>query len=145
MTDANWPPRWLTPVPDDAIANGEGEQVIQFADLFGTITKDSVAGRTGSKMVLREWQKEMIRHVFAHNDDHWLRHKVALLGLPRKNGKSALGSLFGLYHLFMGADGGEVYSVAAEKQQASIVFKDAKKMIEANPELLDMVKLSRRY
>ncbi len=143
MTADNWPPRWLTPVPDEAIANGEGEQVIQFAELFGIITKDSVAGRTGEQMILRDWQKEMIRQVFAHNDDHWLRHKVALLGLPRKNGKSALGSLFALYHLFMGADGGEVYSVAAEKEQGRIVFGDAKKMVEANPELLEMVKLYR--
>jgi len=140
---SNWPPRWLTPVPDKAIEDGQGELVIQFAEAFGVITKDSVAGRTGEPMVLRDWQKEMIRHVFAHDEEKNFRHKVALLGLPRKNGKSALGSLFGIYHLFMGPNGGEVYSVAAEKNQAAIVFKDAKKMIEANPELLDMVKLYR--
>jgi len=140
---SNWPPRWLTPIPDEAIATGEGELVIRFAEAFGVITKDSVAGKSGSPMILRDWQKEMIRHVFAHNEEGNLRNKVALLGLPRKNGKSALGSLFGIYHLFMGSDGGEVYSVAAEKNQANIVFKDAKKMIEASPELLDMVKLYR--
>jgi len=133
----------LTPVPDEALENGQGELVIQFAEAFGTITKDSVAGKTGEQMVLRDWQKELIRNVFAHDEHKNLRHKVALLGLPRKNGKSALGSLFGIYNLFMGPNGGEVYSVAAEKQQAGIVFKDAKKMIEANPELLDMVKLYR--
>ena len=68
MNEGNWPPRWLTPVPDEAIQSGEGELVIQFAEQFGVITKDSVAGRSGERMVLREWQKELIRHVFAHNE-----------------------------------------------------------------------------
>ncbi len=33
--------------------------------------------------------------------------------MPRKNGKSALGSIFGLYSLILGVRGAEVYSVAA--------------------------------
>jgi phage terminase large subunit-like protein len=63
--------------------------------------------------------------------------------MPRKNGKSALGSLFGVYSLVLGARGAEVYSVAAEKEQARIVFADAKKMIEASPDLTEMTKLYR--
>jgi phage terminase large subunit-like protein len=91
---------------------------------------------------LREWQKELIRHVFA-GDDSGYRHRVSLIGMPRKNGKSAIGSVFGLYSLILGARGAEVYSVAAEKEQARIVFADAKRMIEASPELSAITKLYR--
>lgn len=142
MPNDSWPPRWLTPVPEEAIINGEGNLVIDFAEAFGIITKDSIAGGRGSPLVLREWQKQLIRHVFA-GDGYTYRAKTNLLGLPRKNGKSALGSVLGLYSLVLGARGAEVYSVAAEKEQARIVFADAKRMVEASPELSSMVKLYR--
>jgi phage terminase large subunit-like protein len=83
-----------------------------------------------------------MRHVFA-GDDAGYRHRISLIGMPRKNGKSALGSVFGLYSLILGARGAEVYSVAAEKEQARIVFADAKRMVEASPELTGITKLYR--
>jgi phage terminase large subunit-like protein len=137
-----WPPQWLTPVPTDAIQNGEGELVIDFAEAFGVITKDSIAGKAGTPLHLRDWQKDLMRHVFA-TDGTGYRHRINLIGMPRKNGKSALGSVFGLYSLILGAKGAEVYSVAAEKEQARIVFADAKRMIEASPELTELTKLYR--
>lgn len=137
-----WPPQWLTPVPPDALEKGEGQLVIDFAEAFGIITKDSIAGRAGTQMQLRDWQKELIRHVFA-SDGEGYRQRTNLILMPRKNGKSALGSLFGVYSLVLGARGAEVYSVAAEKEQARIVFADAKKMIEASPDLTEMTKLYR--
>jgi phage terminase large subunit-like protein len=137
-----WPPQWLTPVPQTDILNGEGDVVIDFAEAFGIITKDSLAGRAGTPLHLRDWQKELIRHVFA-GDENGYRHRISLIGMPRKNGKSALGSVFGLYSLILGARGAEVYSVAAEKEQARIVFQDAKRMVEASPELTAITKLYR--
>lgn len=137
-----WPPQWLTPVPQSDIENGEGELVIGFAEAFGIVTKDSIAGRAGEALYLREWQKELIRHVFA-GDENGYRNSISLIGMPRKNGKSALGSVFGLYSLILGARGAEVYSVAAEKEQARIVFADAKRMVEASPELSAITKLYR--
>jgi phage terminase large subunit-like protein len=83
-----------------------------------------------------------MRHVFAGDGDGY-RHRISLIGMPRKNGKSALGSVFGLYSLILGARGAEVYSVAAEKEQARIVFQDAKRMVEASPELSAITKLYR--
>lgn len=137
-----WPPQWLTPVPSHLIESGEGEVVIDFAEAFGIVTKDSVAGKAGEPLHLRDWQKELIRHVFA-GDENGYRHAISLLLLPRKNGKSALGSIFGLYSLILGVRGAEVYSVAAEKEQARIVFADAKRMIEASEELSNITKLYR--
>ena len=137
-----WPPQWLTPVPQSELDNGEGEVVADFAETFGIITKDSIAGKTGEPLVLRDWQRELMRYVFAGDEDGY-RHRISLIGMPRKNGKSALGSVFGLYSLILGARGAEVYSVAAEKEQAKIVFNDAKRMVEASPELTAITKLYR--
>lgn len=140
---ASWPPAWLTPVSEQEIADGKGDAVIAFAETFGIITKDSVAGRAGSGLVLRDWQKELLRNVFAY-DEKGLKHRINLIGMPRKQGKSALASTLGVYGLLaQGINGAEVYSCAADKDQARIVFADAKKMIEANPDLLEMVRLYR--
>jgi phage terminase large subunit-like protein len=138
-----WPPQWLTEVPTDAIAKGEGELVIDFAEAFGVITKDIIAGKQGSPLVLRDWQKELIRNIYATDGNDGFRAKLGLVGMPRKSGKSAIMSVLAAYDLFFGPKGGEVYSIAAEKEQARIVFADAKKMIEANPDLLDLVKVYR--
>ena len=145
MAIANaWPPAWITPVPEPAILAGKGDSVIEFADLFGIITKDSIAGRAGSPLVLREWQKDLLRHVFARGDDGGLRHRINLIGMPRKQGKSALASTLGVYSLFAaGIKGAEVYSCAADRDQARIVFTDAKRMVEASPDLMGMAKLYR--
>jgi phage terminase large subunit-like protein len=139
----SWPPRWLTPVPEEAIARGRVmEPVVEFVEGFGRITKDSVAGSAGGPLILRDWQKTLLEHLFAWDDDG-LRHRISLVGMPRKNGKSALGSVLGLYSLILGPRGAEVYSVAAEKEQARIVFQDAKRTVEASPELSAITKLYR--
>lgn len=137
-----WPPAWLTPVPELALESGKGESVIDFAEIFGIITKDSIAGKAGSPLILRDWQKDLLRHVFARGDDGGLRHRINLIGMPRKQGKSALASTLGVYGLFAsGIQGAEVYSCAADRDQARIVFADAKRMVEASPDLLGMAKL----
>jgi len=109
---ASWPPAWLTPVTDEQIAKGKGEAVIAFAETFGIITKDSVAGKAGVPLQLRDWQKDLFRNVFAH-DDKGLKHRINLIGMPRKQGKSALASTLGIYGLLaQGINGAEVYSCA---------------------------------
>ena len=140
----SWPPTWLTPVPQDAIDRGDGEYAIDFTETFGSIGKDGIAGKAGQALVLRPWQKELIRHVYARDADGGLSFRTALIGMPRKNGKSALSSAaFGLYSLIAeGIEGSEVFSVAAEKQQAAIVFNEAKRMVETS-ELSELCTLYR--
>jgi phage terminase large subunit-like protein len=139
----SWPPKWLTPVPEEALERGRIEEpVVEFVEGFGRVTKDSVAGKAGTQLHLRDWQKLLLEHLFAWDEDG-LRHRISLVGMPRKNGKSALGSVLGLYSLILGPKGGEVYSVAAEKEQARIVFSDARRTVEASPELSAITKLYR--
>jgi phage terminase large subunit-like protein len=136
-------PTWRTPVPEEAIARGDGDFLIRFASAFGTITKDSVAGRAGTPLVLRDWQKDILRDLFARDEDGGLSFRIGILGLPRKNGKSALGSVIAAFALMdVKTQGAEIYSVAADRQQARIVFEDTKRMIQAS-ELAEHVKIYR--
>ena len=140
---SSWPPAWLTPVSDEAIKAGDGEYAIDFAEAFGTIGKDGIAGRVGDSLVLRPWQKELVRRIFARDADGGLTARVALVGTPRKSGKSALASTLALYSLIAeGIEGGEVVVAAAEKEQARIIFGEAKRMVEAS-ELSELCTLYR--
>jgi phage terminase large subunit-like protein len=120
-----------------------GWEVSDFINSMCIQTKDTVAGRSGQQIVLRDWQTKLLDNIFAVRDDGRFKNRTAFVGMPRKNGKSALSSGIALWGLFMGEQGGEIYSCAADRDQARIVFGDAKKMIEAEPELLAQSKLYR--
>lgn len=64
------------------------------------------------------------------------RYQVAYIEVPKKNGKSCLGSGLCLYGTTGDAEpAAEVYCVAADKNQALIVFHEAENMVEASPDL----------
>lgn len=136
-------PRWATKVPQPDRRRGDGQAAVEFVEALCRQTKDTVAGRVGEPLVLRTWQKQLLGDLLARRADGKRRHRRALIGLPRKNGKSALGSGVALWSLFMGPEGGEVYSCAADREQARIVFGMAKRMIELEPELAGASKLYR--
>lgn len=136
---SGWPPRWLTSTTPTERANGDGPYAAQFINTLCHITKETIAGRVGAPIVLRSWQTELLDALLARRADGRLRHRQALIGMPRKNGKSALGSGIGLYGLLFGPEGGEVYSCAAEREQARIVFGMAKRMVELEPELAEHI------
>ncbi|MER7212464.1 terminase large subunit [Streptosporangium sp. NPDC000239] len=138
-----WPPRWLTPVPAADVKRGDGEHCADFIEALCRVTKDSVAGGAGSAIALRGWQRQVLGHLLARRPDGRYRHRQALIGVARKNGKSALGAGLALYGLVMGPEGGEVYSCAGEKEQARIVFGTARRMVEMEPELADICKCYR--
>jgi phage terminase large subunit-like protein len=130
-----WPPRWLTPVPTEDIDRGDGEMFIDFAHLACRVDKDSLASPAGKLIHFRQWQQNLIYHLLARRPDGRYRHRRALIGLARKNGKSGVGSTLGLGGLVLGPAGGEVYVLAADKDQARIVFNTAKNMVKMDPEL----------
>lgn len=136
-------PRWLTKVPAADLRRSRGPHVVAFAEKMCKITKDSVAGKHGEPMVFRPWQSDLTNRLFAVRADGKLRHRTALIGLPRKNGKSAWLSAIALEHLVFGPNGGEIYSCAADRQQAKIVFDTVKEMIRLHPELSDSLTVFR--
>ena len=138
-----WPPRHLTPVPAEDVARGDGPLYVDFIETFCRVTKESFAAPTGALIEVRPWTASMIGHIYARRPDGRLRHRQALIGLPRKNVKSTTGAGLGLGALVLGADGSEVYSCAADKEQARIVFGTARRMVEMDPELSGLLKLYR--
>ena len=124
----SWPPRWLTHEVDET--SNLAQLAIDFVEVMGVITKDSVAGRAKSPLVLRDWQRDLIRNIYSTNEDGGFVRRVSLVGMPRKSGKSALASHLAVFDLVFGPEGGETYSVAATRDQARIVFGEAKKIIE---------------
>jgi phage terminase large subunit-like protein len=94
--------------------------------------------REGKLIELEDWQCFVLTTVFG-----WLRTGTQLrrfresyLEVPRKNAKSTLSSGVALFMLAGdGEMGAEVYSAATTKDQARIVFDDAKLMAERTPEL----------
>jgi len=121
------------------LKRSRGDHVIDFAQALCTITKDSIAGNAGQPLVFRDWQKELTRHLFAEKQNGLLTHGRALVGLPRKNGKSAWLASIVLEHLIFGVSGGEAYSAAADKEQSKIIFNTVRDMVKNQPELSDFL------
>lgn len=92
-----------------------------------THTKGPFANQTFN---LRPWQVDIVRQLFETGPDGRRRYRQALLMLPRKNGKTELAAALAIYFLLAdGEIGGEVYSAAADRDQAAIVFNVAAQMI----------------
>lgn len=93
----------------------------------------------GKPFVLQEWQREeIIKPLFGWKrcKDKTRRYRTAYIEVPRKSGKSTLCAGLALYLLFAdGEAGAEVYSAAADKDQARIVFEEAKNMVESSKAL----------
>jgi phage terminase large subunit-like protein len=139
----SWPPRWITPVDLADRKRGDGPLYSEFAEAVCRVTKDSVAAPAGELLHLRDWQKELLNYALARRPDGRMKHRVALIGMARKNGKSALAASMGLSALTLGGNGSEIYSCAADRDQARIVFGTAKRMVELDPELSSMFTLYR--
>lgn len=64
-------------------------------------------------------------------------------GMARKNGKTGLVAPIALAGLLLDGDGAEVYSCAADRDQAKLVFGAARRTVELDPELSARLKLYR--
>ena len=113
---------------------GEANRVCRFIELL-THTKGELAG---TRIHLEPWQVFILTTVFGwlRRADGGRRYRRAYVEVSRGNGKSTLCSGIGLYCLLADREGGaEVYSFATTRDQAKIVFGDAKVMAERNAPL----------
>jgi phage terminase large subunit-like protein len=96
----------------------------------------------GQPFDLRPWQRRILEQLFRVGPDGRRVYRQCLLMLPRKNGKTELAAALALYFLlFDGEPGAEVYSAAADKDQAALVFHVAAQMIRNDQELLAQCEL----
>lgn len=110
------------------------ERVCKFAQLMPHI-KGEWASR-GMKIVLERWQIFILASIFGwvRADNGKRRFRVADIVVPRKNAKSTIAAVIGLYLLAVdGEFGAEVYSGATSQDQALEVFRPALLMARSTP------------
>jgi phage terminase large subunit-like protein len=101
----------------------------------------------GQPFALGGWQAERVVRPFLDTllPDGRRQYRNVYLELPRKNGKSTLAAGLALYFLLADDEpGAEVYSAAADRNQAAIIFDTAAAMIRASPHLSSWCKVYRR-
>lgn len=108
---------------------------IQFIEKYCKHSKGKWAGKP---VILELWQKAHIQALYGFVDKETglRKYRKFVLFVGKKNGKSTEGSGLGLYQLTSDGEGGaEVYSVATQKDQAKIIWEEAKRMAAKSPAL----------
>lgn len=99
---------------------------------------------SGQPFRLLPWQENAVREFYGTVNEIGLRiYQTLYLEIPKKNGKSEIAAGLGLYHLI--ADGelnGEVYIVAADRDNASIIFRAALTMVRNSKALSKRIKVT---
>lgn len=116
-------------------SQSKAEHVINFIEKYCKHSKGVLGGRP---FLLELWQKAMLSALFGfvHKIDNTRKYRELLFMVARKNGKSVLGSAIALYMLMAdGENGPEIVSAATKKDQAKIIWLEAKKMVKKSPVL----------
>ncbi len=124
-------PAWKGVPPWEKPGLTRAEKVVAFCEVL-PITSGKLAGQ---RLKLRPWQREIIEGIYKEVDGKRIV-RTALLTMPRKMGKSALAAALALAHL-VGPESeqrGQVYSAAADREQASIIFRELEAIILSVPE-----------
>ena len=110
------------------------DRVIEFIESFCIVPEGE---RVGQNVVLQDWQKEFIRDTYRPGI------RRSYLSLARKNGKTALISFLVLAHLVGPAAvrNSEILSGAQSEDQAAIIFKYLRNMINQSDTLSSLVKI----
>jgi phage terminase large subunit-like protein len=133
----DWSPAFYTARKYDLT---DGDELIRFAENHFRVMKGF---RAGEPLEFTRWQRWLLRGLMERRDDGKLRYRRALIGLPRKQGKSLMGSALAVYSMIAGEPGAEVYAVAGDRQQARIIFNEAKTQVQNSPMLSGIAKVYR--
>jgi phage terminase large subunit-like protein len=126
---ARWSPAFYTPRISRA---SDGDEIIRFAEEHFLVLKGF---RAGQPLRFTPWQKWLLRALYEREESGRLRYRRALIGLPRKQGKSLMLSAVAVYGMVAGESGAEVYAVAGDREQARIIFGEATRQVEGSPML----------
>lgn len=108
---------------------------IEFVENFCKHSKGKMGGKP---FIMELWQRAMTAALFGfvHKIDGVRKYREFILIVARKNGKSAWASAIALYmQMADGEPGPECVSAATKKDQAKIVWSEAKRMVKKSPVL----------
>ena len=113
----------------------------QSAIIFFSLLVHTKGKLAGQKLKPEPWQQFIIAMIYGWRrvDNNKRRFRKAYIQVARKNGKSFLAAGVSLYDLIT-EPGAEVYSAATKKDQARIVFDDAKKTVQYSKDLKKYIK-----
>lgn len=118
----------------------KAKHAIDFIERYCKHSKGSMGGKP---FLLELWQKALVATMFGIVDkvDGLRKYQEVILIVGRKNGKSTLASAIGLYLMIADNElGAEIYSVATKRDQAKIIWLEAKRMIKKSPALSKRIK-----
>lgn len=121
--------------PDEYFYSSKrANHILEFAENYCHHSKGKYGGQ---RVRLELWEKAMLAAVFGFIDqDGNRKYREAILIVGKKNGKSLLASIVGLYMLMAdGEPGPEAYAVATKRDQAKIIWQEAKRMVSKSPAL----------
>lgn len=115
------------------------DRAVAFFETYLTHVEGKLAGKP---FILSPWQQALIGCVFGWKQpDGRRRYREVLQYVPRKNGKtSQCGGLVNLVAFCDNEPGAQIYAAASEREQAALVFRQARGMILQNPELASKCK-----
>lgn len=123
------------------------EKAQQAIDFFPEMLRHVEGALAGTPFVLEEWQKCVIANLFGwvrvDNKGRLVRRfRKCLLYVPRKNGKTPLAAGICLFVLFCdGERGAQIYSAAADREQAALLYRHAAGMVNQEPILKNASKV----
>ena len=113
-------------------------------DIISFLEEQYICAETGKLIKLEAWQKDdILRPVFYDlNPDGTRKYSLALIGMPKKNGKSTLVAGIGVWFCFASEPHGEIIVAANNLDQASLIIYDKiRTAIRDNPNLAASAKL----
>lgn len=106
-----------------------------FSDILVLVEGESA----GKPFKLQPWQEWIVAHMFGwRRPDGLRRFRKVFLYVPRGNGKTAFAAGILCYVAFCDPEeGAQLYSAAAEREQASLTLRIVRRMIEESKPLFD--------
>jgi phage terminase large subunit-like protein len=116
----------------------EGQYAIDFIEACITHVEGALAGKP---FKLEAWQKSFAANLFGwkRKDEFGRivrRYREALLFVARKNGKTPFVAAIALYVFFQDQEAGQQdYIAASDREQAALLFRQCRGMVDNEPEL----------
>lgn len=109
---------------------------------FAKLLKHTTGKFAGTPVVLEDWQVFIFANIFGwlKKEDNKRRFRKAHIEIARKNGKTAIAAVIGLYALILDGEArAEVYCVATKRKQSKLCWAEADRYRSSNEWLAERI------